>query len=409
MRKGCFILVLVSLAVLVNTQGQGIPWKMHVIDQGQSGADGVRLADVNKDGLLDITTGWEEAGITKVYFHPGHEKVNDPWPSVVVGKTPSVEDAVFIDLDLDGNMDVVSCTEGKSKRVYVSWAPKGQKYYLDPGKWNTDFIPSSDGLMQWMYAIPMDVDGKNGIDIVAGAKGPNARIGWFESPEDPLKLDQWVWHPLNSCGWIMSLFTRDVDHDGDLDIVTSDRRGKDRGVRWLENPGHDMMHQKEWKSHPIGAMDREVMFMDLADVDGDQLVDALVTEYSNQKMVVMRSLDTSGLRWEEHEIVLPEISGRAKSVRVGDIDLDGVTDIVHSSNTLKAKDKEGILWFSRNEKNITSSWEYQRVSGKEGYKFDRLELIDLDGDGDLDVLTCEENFGKKSEGLGVIWYENPVH
>ena len=29
-------------------------------------------------------------------------------------------------------------------------------------------------------------------------------------------------------------------------------------------------------------------------------------------------------------------------------------------------------------------------------------------DGDLDVLTCEENFGDNSEGLGVIWYENPL-
>ena len=34
------------------------------------------------------------------------------------------------------------------------------------------------------------------------------------------------------------------------------------------------------------------------------------------------------------------------------------------------------------------------------YKFDRLELLDLDEDGDLDVLTCE-----KRDNLGVIWYE----
>ena len=31
-----------------------------------------------------------------------------------------------------------------------------------------------------------------------------------------------------------------------------------------------------------------------------------------------------------------------------------------------------------------------------------MELIDLDGDGDLDVMTCEER-----KNLGVIWYENP--
>ncbi|HBM76648.1 MAG TPA: VCBS repeat-containing protein, partial [Verrucomicrobiales bacterium] len=37
-----------------------------------------------------------------------------------------------------------------------------------------------------------------------------------------------------------------------------------------------------------------------------------------------------------------------------------------------------------------------------GSKFDLIELIDLDEDGDLDVVTCEE-----LAGLGLIWYENP--
>jgi hypothetical protein len=30
------------------------------------------------------------------------------------------------------------------------------------------------------------------------------------------------------------------------------------------------------------------------------------------------------------------------------------------------------------------------------------QLLALDGDGDLDVITCEER-----DQLGVIWYENP--
>ena len=37
-------------------------------------------------------------------------------------------------------------------------------------------------------------------------------------------------------------------------------------------------------------------------------------------------------------------------------------------------------------------------------RLDLAELVDLDADGDLDVITCEEK-----ENLGVIWYENPGH
>ncbi len=43
------------------------------------------------------------------------------------------------------------------------------------------------------------------------------------------------------------------------------------------------------------------------------------------------------------------------------------------------------------------------ISGPQGIKFDLVKLLDLDGDGDLDVLTCEER-----DNLGVIWYENPL-
>ena len=44
------------------------------------------------------------------------------------------------------------------------------------------------------------------------------------------------------------------------------------------------------------------------------------------------------------------------------------------------------------------------VSGSVGVKFDLVELVDLDGDGDLDAITCEE-----VDNLGVFWFENPLY
>jgi hypothetical protein len=48
-------------------------------------------------------------------------------------------------------------------------------------------------------------------------------------------------------------------------------------------------------------------------------------------------------------------------------------------------------------------WLTHNVSGRVGTKYDLVELIDLDDDGDLDILTCEER-----DDLGVVWYENPT-
>ena len=403
-----FLSALIFISVSVIAQDE--IWKRHIIDSSFSGADGVRLADVNRDNLMDIATGWEEEGYTKVYVHPGYDLVKQHWPSVIVGKTPSVEDAVFADIDNDGAIDVVSSTEGKNRKIYINWAPTDPDNYLDSSKWNSQVLPASDGLMQWMFASPAQIDGIGGIDLVVGSKNQEAKIGWFQAPEYSNNLSDWRWYPISSATWVMSLFIRDMDHDGDMDIITSDRKsGKTNGVRWMENPGKMISQKQEWDNHFIGARGLEVMFMDMADLDGDGLEDVIVTEYTTQKIVFMRRLDHSGLKWKSYYIDIPEETGRAKAVKVGDINGDGKPDLVHSTNTMGDEHKAGLVWMSYMHEPTDSVWEWHVLSGPEGYKFDRIELLDLDGDGDLDVLTCEENYGSNSQGLGVIWYENPIN
>lgn len=409
MSRLLLVLILTTYTAL-SLQSQNNIWNRHVIDSSFSGADGVRLADVNNDSLMDIATGWEEGGYTKVYVHPGYNLVKQKWPSVIVGKTPDVEDAVFVDIDNNGKIDVVSSTEGKNKKIYFNWAPTNPHDYLDSSKWNTQILPASDGLMQWMFAFPVQIDGKNGADLVVGSKNKEAKIGWFQAPRNSKNLSRWKWHPIGSATWIMSILIRDMDNDGDIDIVTSDRKpGETNGIRWMENPGKTKNQKQEWEDHLIGCKSLEVMFMDMADIDGDGLEDAIVTESTNQKIVYMKRLDNSGLNWKSYNIDIPKITGRAKAVKVGDIDRDGNLDLVHTTNTLSAANKSGIFWLSFRDSPIDPTWDWNELSGPEGIKFDRIELLDLDGDGDLDVLTCEENYGPNSLGLGIIWYENPFN
>jgi len=88
--------------------------------------------------------------------------------------------------------------------------------------------------------------------------------------------------------------------------------------------------------------------------------------------------------------------GTAKTVVAGDLDSDGTMDLVVSCENANGS-KSGVFWLPRAETNKPQS-----ISGSKGVKFDRMVLIDLDGDEDLDILTCEER-----DLLGVIWYENP--
>lgn len=377
------------------------PWKRHVIDASSEGADGVRLIDVNGDGLLDITTGWEEGGVIRVYLNPGPAEAREPWPAATVGEVKSPEDAVFVDLDGDGAIDVVSSCEGRERSLYVHWAPKEPVAYLDAAAWRTEPIAAARNAMQWMFTLPMQVDGTLGIDLVSGAKGEGAQIGWFEAPARPRDLKAWRYHPIYEAGWIMSIVGLDMDGDGDLDLLVSDRKGPRPGALWLENPGPGEAQKKPWPVHRIGGTGREVMFLDPVDLDGDGLLDVL-TAAKTREILFHRRKSADGRQWEEFSIPIPDSAGTAKAVRAGDINLDGKLDLVFSCEHAQAP-KSGVMWLSYEGSVTGGQWRAHDVSGPEGVKYDLIELIDLDGDGDLDILTCEE-----TTGLGVIWYENPT-
>jgi hypothetical protein len=378
------------------------PWLRHVIDNSSQGADGVKLADTNGDGLMDIVTGWEQGNVVRVYRHPGKTDVRKPWPAVTVGPASNVEDAVFVDLDGDGNLDVVSSCEGSTQSMFIHWAPDSPDDYLTESAWKTELLPASKDVTRWMFCIPLQLDGRNGVDLIASSKNPNGVIGWFEAPADPRNLSAWQWHPLSVAGWIMSLNARDMDGDGDMDILTTDRKGSDRtGVRWLENPGTQNVQSNVWNNQFILRDDREVMFMALADIDGDNADDVTVT--IKPDLIQWLSLEgPQGRKGAVNTVYMPEGTGRAKGVNAGDIDLDGRMDVVFSCES--ADDKPGVMWMSWQESPKESKWQAHDISGVTGTKYDLIELIDLDDDGDLDVLTCEE-----VENLGVIWYENPAN
>ena len=393
-----------SLMAAVTGKSVERPWSCHVVDDSSRGADGVKLADVNGDGLLDIATGWEEGGITRAYLHPGPAQVAEKWPTVTVGRTPAVEDALWVDLDADGAYDIVTCCEGRTRTVFVHWAPKRRRDFLSEAAWHQEAIPISEHRMQWMFAQPVEIDGANGVDLVLAGKGQDAQLGWLQSPPEPRSLETWKWHPICDVGWVMSIRALDMDGDADTDVLITDRRGDARGCRWLENPGLGAAQSRPWTSHMIGGRGREVMFAALADLDRDGLQDVLVAA-KPAEVLLLRRLDATGQRWAESVVTSPENMGTAKGIATGDIDADGRLDIVISCEGATPP-RSGVKWLAYRDAPFGPNWQGHEISGAAGIKFDRIELLDLAADGDLDVLTCEERHDSK--GLGVIWYENPI-
>ncbi len=373
------------------------PWQRHTIDNSSKGADGIRLADINGDGLMDIATGWEEGNLVRAYLHPGRGKEKQTWPAVTVGNVASPEDAVFADLDGDGAFDVISSCEGRTKSIFIHWAPQEKPSLLQADKWTTKVIPATAKSQSWMYALPFNVDGQHGLDLIVGSKGWNGSIGWLENPQNSRNLSEWKFHKIQEAGWIMSLISTDMNQDGLMDVLVSDRRGPKRGIYWLQHPGKNAVKEgAEWIRHDIGAADREIKFIALGDLDQDGKDDVIGID---KTAIVWFRFQNK--KWNEHVIPLPDGVGGGKSPAVFDVDLDGKNDLVFSCEGANGP-LSGMRWLSWRNSPFDKEWQSHKIAGEPGLKYDRVVPYDVDGDGDLDVLCCEER-----DQLGVFWYENP--
>jgi hypothetical protein len=392
----------------------GSAWPRHTIDAGLDGSDGTKLADINEDGYLDIATAWESAGVTRVYYHPGPPRVQDRWIAVTVGKTPSAEDATLVDLDQDGAIDVVTSMEEGEERLMVHWGGTTRGETRDPCVWAQEEIPAAHRVTRWMFTQPIMLPGLRYPAIVAGGKSAGeplgSSLGLFLPSSHPRDLRSYGWVPLARVTWTMSIEVTDLNDDGYEDIVYSDKKGPEVGVWWLENPGPQ---GTSWPRHRVTS-DRLAgcMFLSVVDLDQDGRREIVVgadrRDHENQPVRRILLHLTPGDRitdaWSSTTIDLPPRTGQPKGVAAGDMDGDGRLELVVTSTGAEGRQR-GVYWLERVDEG--NRWQAHDISGPEGIKFDLVHLLDMDRDGDLDVLTSEEKEG--GIGLGVFWYENRLH
>lgn len=380
----------VFLAFRVSSVCGDETWTRHTIDQTLQGADGVRLGDFNGDQLPDIVSGWEESGVVRLYLHPGHARSKKPWPAVTVGKGKSPEDAVPLDIDGDGLLEVVSCHEGKLKRVFVHRFKaklNDDKHLLRSTNWESKPLEILDG-QQWMFAAPIKLNGGRSA-MVLGSKNKGATLTLLKQDKPGQPIEEWTVKKIRQAGWVMSIQVIDMDADGDSDIVFSDRKGVHRGIGWLEQPDQNKLDKRKvdnqtWQEHSIGGKDNAILFIEAA----PSRVLA-----STRNSVWIEYKKTFGDNWVSASMSNPKdvVNGKAiRSFKNGAIVLTANTAAARPSPTLPG------IWLK------PSGQQWQVIDRTTQTKFDRIELIDIDGDGDLDILTCEER-----RQLGVVWYENP--
>jgi hypothetical protein len=289
------------LAVAATTRADEPKWKLHTIN-GRSEFEAAGVFDVDNDGKLDIVSGanWYQAPAWKAFPVREVERVGTYYNDFAT---------LPLDVNGDGNMDFVTCSYfGRD----VGWVenpgkPGAPWVYHEtdvPGNieaaWMVDLsgdgvpdvLPNTVNVVVW-YEVVKKADGKGfdlkkhdfgkeaaGHGVGSGDVNGDGRTdlltpkGWFEAPADPAH-DPWTWHPEWQAGATgIQMLARDVDGDGLSDVVYG--MGHDYGLFWLRQ-GKSASGERTWTKGTVDKTIASVHALMWADLDGDGKALELVT------------------------------------------------------------------------------------------------------------------------------------
>ena len=203
--------------------------------------------DLDGDGDLDIVVGTRGENRLLFFENIGDGGLNFREHAIgIYGARAAGFNLEYADLNRDGRLDIIGATSGGG----LSWLEQPAR--IDDA-WNAHpigvFTPDS------MTGLEMaDINGDGRLDVMAGSysRGPRegdgdvdkddplGRIGWFEQPPDPTGV--WTRHDI-SCrkrGMYDTFIARDVNGDGQIDFVgTRGNSAPYDGVYWLEQVRSD--------------------------------------------------------------------------------------------------------------------------------------------------------------------------
>ena len=383
------LLAAAPLLMMLQSRPPDIAFTTHLIDVGAS--ETAAVADINRDGRLDIISGehWYQAPAwTKRKFRE-------------VGFSNNYIDSFSVmpvDVDADGYPDIVD----------VSWFARKIAWWKNPGRsvttaglWQEADV-NTGGNVEFAVLADVDNDGR-ATEIVAQQNGtPQA---WFEAQNGV-----WVKHVVSDRTYGHGIGVGDVNGDKRNDILTP------RG--WLEAPtdprtGPWMFHAA-WESinvppaqtppaaAPAPPRVVELGFMHVADVNGDGRRDIVTAAGHDYGVFWFEQADNG--QWTRRSIDNAWSQGHASTLV--DLNGDGRLDLVtgkrfmaHNGTDPGEKEPLGVYWYEFRPgpagRGGAPSVEWIRHVIEYGGRIGggmQLPVVDVDGDGDLD-LVCPGKSG----------------
>ncbi|MCH7700178.1 MAG: VCBS repeat-containing protein [Planctomycetes bacterium] len=183
-----------------------------------------------------------------------------------------------------------------------------------------------------------------------------------------------------------SVFAADLDGDGDIDVLSASD-GDDK-IAWYANT-NGLGNFGAQQVITTAASGAQSVFA--ADLDGDGDIDVLSASVSDDKIAWYENTDGLG-SFGPQQIITTQ-ANYARSVFAADLDGDGDIDVLSASGN-----DDKIAWYENTDG--LGSFGAQQIITTTAEFAASVFAADLDGDGDLDVLSASESDDK------IAWYEN---
>ena len=385
-----------------------IPFRIHPIDHGAS--ETAAIADINRDGRLDIVSGehWYEAPRAAPAAEPRWTKHKFR----ELGFSNNYIDAfsdLSVDVDGDGFPDIAT----------VTWFAKKISWWKNPGNLPRSFRPPPDLWRESVinsgfnveFAVLADVDNDGRAqEIVAQENGTGQ--AWYA-----VRYGKWVKNVISDRSYGHGIGVGDVNGDKRNDILTP------RG--WLEAPADP--RASGWTYHPAwesvntpithretdvpvkpGSPPRiaELGFMHVMDVNGDGRNDIVTAaghdygvywfEQGENEQWTRRTIDNAWSQGHTSTLVDLNEDGRLDLVT-------GKRFMAHNGSDPGEREPLGVYWYefrsnpesrapnAERRASVDSIRHVIDYSSRTGAGM-QLPVVDIDGDGDLD-LVCPGKSG----------------
>ncbi len=280
------------------------------------------------------------------------------------------------DIDGDGDMDVLSASQNDDK---IAWYENtdGQGSF---GSQQIITINADKAIS--VYAT--DIDGDGDVDVLSASQNDD-KIAWYENidGEGNFGSQQIITTNADYAG---SVYATDIDGDKDMDVLSASLN--DSKIAWYEN----IDGQGNFGSQQIITTIADGAFsVYTAHIDGDGDMDVLSASFNDGKIAWYENTDGQG-NFGSQQIIATNVAG-ARPVYAIDIDGDGDMDVLSASYY-----NDEIAWYENIDGQGNFDSQQIITTNTDGAYW--VHASDIDGDGDMDVLSASVNDDK------IAWYEN---